>query len=133
MAGAQLQRCSACGQSFYPNPAPADPAAVRRQKTIHTLRDHAKRGAEDSVARYQVLRGTGVFLLLICALQLGLGAVMFSGKAQSTVILRHEEPARYWPLVALTFAGGLALSAWGHVALRQIRASLQRRFPVDEP
>lgn len=133
MAGAQLQRCTACGQSFYPTPAAADPAAEGRRKTIRVLRDRAEHEAKDSVARWQVLRGCGIFLLVVGVLQLSLGAVMFAGKGHSTVILRHEEPARYWRWVALTFAGGAGLTALGHVALRQIRASLQRRFPVDQP
>ncbi len=133
MAGANLQRCGACGQSFYPTPAAADPAVEGRRKTIRVLRDRAEHEAKDSVARYQVLRGCGIFLFVIGLLQLTLGAVLFSGKGHSTVILRHEEPARYWPIVALTFAAGAGLTALGHVALRQIRLSLQRRFPVDEP
>jgi len=97
------------------------------------LRSRAEHKATDSVARWQVLRAAGVFLLAIGALQLMLGAVMFAGKGHSTVILRAEEPAKYWEFVALTFVAGTGLTALGHVVLRQIRASLQRRFPVDEP
>jgi len=133
MAGPQLQRCTTCGQSFYPTPAAADPVAEGRRKTLRTLRGRAEHEAKDTVSRWQVLRGCGIFLLVIGALQLTLGAVMFAGKGHSTVILRQEEPARYWRWVALTFATGAGLTAFGHVALRQIRASLQRRFPVDEP
>lgn len=134
MAGPQLQRCTACGQSFYPTPAAADPAVEGRRKTLRVLRDRAEHEAKDSVARWQVLRGCGIFLLVVGVLQLTLGAVMFSGKGgHSTVILRQEEPARYWQIVALTFAGGAGLSALGHIALRQIRTSLDRRFPVDGP
>jgi hypothetical protein len=133
MAGTQLQRCTACGQSFYPTPAAADPVVESRRKTIRVLRNRAEHNATDSVARWQVLRGCGIFLLVVGVLQLSLGAVMFSSKGHSTVILRHEEPGRYWPIVALTFAAGAGLTAVGHIALRQIRASLQRRFPVDEP
>lgn len=133
MAGAQLQRCTACGESFYPTPAAADPVAEGRRKTIRVLRDRAEHEAKDSVARWQVLRAAGIFLLLIGVLQLMLGAVMFSGKGHSTVILRAEEPVKYWQFVAFTFVAGTGLTALGHVVLRQIRASLKRRFPVDEP
>ena len=132
MAGAQLQRCTACGQSFYPTPAAADPAAERKLTTLRTLRSRAEREAEEPIGGYQALRACGIFLLVVFTLQIALGAVMYGGKGQSTVIMRHEEPGRYWPIVALTFACGAGLTVIGHVALRQIRSRLQRRFPVDE-
>lgn len=126
------RECTHCGRSFYPAP-PADPVLQRKRKTRQALRQRDEEAARDPIGRYQALCFFGGFFVLVVIAQLCFDAVFFSGKSgNSLVILRHEEPERYWRWVAGTAICAVAFLASGIYGLRRIRARLARRFPDDE-
>ena len=123
--------CTQCGRTFYPAP-PVDPVLQRKQQTRRLLRERDEQAARDPIGRCQAFCFIGGFLLLVFLTQLFFDAVFFSGKSGSSlVILRHEEPQRYWKWVVSTAALGVAFLGVGISGLRRIRARLARRCPED--
>ncbi|MBL8297419.1 MAG: hypothetical protein JNN30_03630 [Rhodanobacteraceae bacterium] len=125
------RRCVQCGRAFYPAPA-VDPVLQRKQQTRRLLRERSEQEAQESIGRFQACCFIGGFLLLVLIVQLSFDAVFFSGKGNSVVILRHEEPLRYWNWVAATAAGATLFFGIGLYGLRRVRSRLARRFPDDE-
>lgn len=123
--------CTQCGRTFYPSPS-VDPLVQRKQRTRRLLRERDEQAARDPIGRYQAFCFIGGFLVLVLIVQLGFQAVFFTPKGGgSVVILRHEEPQRYWNAVAMTAIGAGAFLGVGLYGLRRIRARLARRFPED--
>lgn len=129
-----LQPCAQCSRAFYPAPL-QDEAVVARRKSRRLLRERAQEGVERRGSHYQGIFWSGVLVLGIGCAQLYFGAVFFSGKGSSSsvVILRHEEPERYWRWTLSTWTLGLGLTLFGHRQLRRVRADFDRRFPPDPP
>ncbi|HSX59640.1 MAG TPA: hypothetical protein VLF18_05530 [Tahibacter sp.] len=124
--------CTQCARTFYPAPS-VDPVLQRKRTTRRALRERDEEDAKDPIGRFQACCAAGGLLVLILIAQLSFGAVFFAGKSgPSTVILRHEEPARYWNWVAATATGATVFLGIGSYGLRRIRARLARRFPGDE-
>jgi Zn ribbon nucleic-acid-binding protein len=124
--------CTQCGRSFYPSPS-VDPLLQRKQRARRVLRARDEAAARDPIGRYQAFCGVGGFLVLVLIAQLGFQAVFFTPKnGGSVVILRHEEPQRYWSAVAMTALGASVFLGVGIYGLRRIRARLARRYPEDE-
>ncbi|WP_257385319.1 hypothetical protein [Tahibacter caeni] len=123
--------CTQCGRTFYPAPS-VDPVLLRKRQTRRLLRERDEQAAQRPLDRYWTCCIAGGFLLLVLVAQLGFGAVFHGGKGPPVVILRHEEPARYWKWVAATATGAVTFLGIGIYGLRRVRARLARRFPEDE-
>lgn len=123
--------CTQCGRMFYPAPA-VDPALQRRQRARRVLRARDEQAAQDPIGRFQACSLFGGFLLLVLIAQIGFDAVFFAGRNSTVVILRHEEPERYWNWVATTAAGAVVFLSIGIYGQRRIRARIAQRFPEDE-
>lgn len=123
--------CTQCGRAFYPAP-PVDPALQRKRRARRVLREREEQNAQDPIGRLQACCFFGGFLLLVLIAQLSFDAVFFASKSRTVVILRHEEPERYWNWVAATATGAVVFLGAGIYGLRRIRARIARRFPEDE-
>jgi len=124
--------CTQCGRTFYPTPS-VDPVVQRKRKTRRALRERDEEASRDPIGTYQAFCFIGGFLVLVVIAQLFFDAVFFAGKyGPSTVILRIEEPARFWKWVAGTAIGATTFLTIGIVGLRRIRARLARLYPENE-
>lgn len=124
--------CTQCGRTFYPAPS-VDPVVQRKRTTRRALRERDEAASRDPISFYWAFCFIGGFLVLILCAQLYFEAVFFSPKrGPSTVILRLEEPRRYWEWVMWTATGATAFLTVGIVGLRRIRARLARLYPEDE-
>jgi hypothetical protein len=124
--------CAQCGRMFYPAPT-VDPIVQRKRKTRRALRARDEEASRDPAGFYWAFCFIGGFLVLVLIAQLSFDAVFFSPKrGPSTVILRQEEPGRYWEWVMWTATGATVFLTVGIVGLRRIRARLARLYPEDE-